>query len=193
MSLESKRHQKSRQLELPMEGCGEAAALDRSGELRSAAHENERSGNADEKLLELVVESSNVEAALRRVKKNKGSPGIDGMTVEELPAYVAGHWTRIREEILAGRYEPKPVRRYTIPKKGGGFRELGIPTVVDRLIQQCILHVLQRRFDPSFSPHSYGFRPGRSAHDAVGWSFCFIAGPSGTVVDASIVGFRRAR
>lgn len=145
MSLESEEHQMSGQPEPPSAGRGEAPRGRRGGESRSAAHEDARSGNDDEQLLELVVEDSNVEAALRRVKKNKGSPGIDGMTVEELPAYLAKHWSRLREELLAGTYQPKPVRRHAIPKADGGTRELGIPTVVDRLIQQCILHVLQPR------------------------------------------------
>ena len=189
MSLESERHQKSGQPELPTAGRGEAPRGQRSGEARSAAHEHARSGNGDEKLLELVVDGSNVEAALRRVKKNKGSPGIDGMTVEELPKFVAEHWPRVREEILAGRYQPKPVRRHTIPKKDGGNRELGIPTVLDRLIQQCILHVLQPRIDPSFSQHSHGFRPGRSAHDAIRAAQRFIQEGRRWVVDVDLEAF----
>ncbi len=170
-------------------GRGEAPRGSRGGEARSAAHEDARSGNGDEKLLELVVERSNVEAAIRRVKKNKGSPGIDGMTVEELPAFVAEHWPRVREEILTGRYQPKPVRRHTIPKKDGGNRELGIPTVIDRLIQQCILHVLQPRLDPTFSQHSHGFRPGRSAHDAVRAAQRFIQEGRRWVVDVDLEAF----
>ena len=179
----------SGQPELPTAGRGEALRGSRSGEARSVAHENARSGNGDEKLLELVVDGSNVEAALRRVKKNKGSPGIDGMTVEELPAYVKTHWSRIREEILAGRYRPQPVRRHAIPKKDGGNRELGIPTVIDRLIQQCILHVLQPRFDPTFSQHSHGFRPGRSAHDAIRAAQRFIQEGRRWVVDVDLEAF----
>lgn len=189
MSLESEGHQKSGRPEPTAAGRGEAPRGSRGGEARSAAHENARSGNGDEKLLELVVEGSNVEAALRRVKKNKGSPGIDGMAVEELPAFVAEHWSRIREEILSGRYQPKPVRQHTIPKKDGGNRELGIPTVVDRLIQQCILHVLQPRLDPSFSQHSYGFRPGRSAHDAICAAQRFIQQGRRWVVDVDLEAF----
>jgi RNA-directed DNA polymerase len=181
--------QMSRQLELPLEGRGEAPRGKRSGEARSAAHENERSGIEGEKLLELVVERSNVEAALRRVKKNKGSPGIDGMTVEDLPAYVATHWSRIGEDLLAGRYRPQPVRRHAIPKKDGGVRELGIPTVLDRLIQQCVLQVLQPRFDPSFSQHSYGFRPGKRAHDAVCAAQSFIQEGRRWVVDVDLEAF----
>ena len=189
MGLESERHQKSGQPELLTAGRGEAPRGSRSGEARSAAHENARSGNGGEKLLELVVERSNVEAALRRVKKNKGSPGIDGMTVEELPAYWAEHENRLREEILAGRYRPSPVRRHAIPKKGGGFRELGIPTVLDRLIQQCMLQVLQPRIDPSLSQHSYGFRPGKSAHDAIRAAQRFIQDGRRWVVDVDLEAF----
>jgi RNA-directed DNA polymerase len=137
----------------------------------------------------LVVARSNVEAALRRVKKNKGSPGIDGMTVEDLPAYVATHWSRIGEDLLEGRYRPQPVRRHGIPKKDGGVRELGIPTVLDRLIQQCVLQVLQPRFDPSFSQHSYGFRPGKRAHDAVCAAQRFIQGGRRWVVDVDLEAF----
>lgn len=137
----------------------------------------------------LVVARSNVEAALRRVKKNKGSPGIDGMTVEELPAYVAKHWSRIGEDLLEGRYRPQPVRRHAIPKKDGGVRELGIPTVLDRLIQQCVLQVLQPRFDPSFSQHSHGFRPGKRAHDAVCAAQRFIQEGRRWVVDVDLEAF----
>jgi group II intron reverse transcriptase/maturase len=189
VSLESETHQKSESSEPPAAGRGEAPRGSRGGEARSAAHEDERSGNDDEKLLELVVERSNVEAALRRVKKNKRSPGIDGMTVEELPAYLTAHWSSLREDILAGRYRPQPVRRHAIPKKDGGERELGIPTVLDRLIQQCILHVLQPRFDPTFSQHSYGFRPGKRAHDAICAAQRFIQEGRRWVVDVDLEAF----
>lgn len=117
--------------------------------------------------MELVVERANVKAALKRVRQNKGSPGVDGMTVEELATHLVTAWPRICEELLAGRYQPQPVKRQPIPKPGGGVRDLGIPSALDRFIQQAILQVLQPRFDPTFSEHSYGFRPGRSAHDAV--------------------------
>ncbi|HSJ74577.1 MAG TPA: group II intron reverse transcriptase/maturase [Gemmatimonadales bacterium] len=117
--------------------------------------------------MERVVERGNLETAWRRVRKNKGSPGIDGMSVDELLPYLWGNWERIRGELLAGSYRPSAVRRQEIPKSGGGVRQLGIPTVLDRLVQQAILQVLQPIFDPTFSEHSYGFRPGRRAHDAV--------------------------
>lgn len=118
-------------------------------------------------LMERVVERSNLSVALARVKRNGGSPGIDGMTVEHLPEYLRRRWPEIREALLSGTYEPKPVRRVEIPKAGGEVRELGIPTVLDRFIQQALLQVLQWDWDGTFSEWSYGFRPGRSAHQAV--------------------------
>jgi RNA-directed DNA polymerase len=161
MSLGSETRQMSRQLELPFGGQGEATPKERSGEAQPATNESGRSGHDNQDLMALVVERNNVEAALRRVKSNKGSPGIDGMTVEELPRHLAKHWPLLREQLLTGTYLPKPVRRQAIPKSGGGVRELGIPTALDRFIQQCVLQVLQPRFDASFSQHSYGFRPAR--------------------------------
>jgi group II intron reverse transcriptase/maturase len=117
--------------------------------------------------MEEVVARANVRRALERVKDNRGSPGVDGMTVLDLPQHLRTHWESIREQLLAGTYQPQPVKRQEIPKTGGGVRQLGIPTVLDRFIQQAILQVLQPRFDPTFSEHSHGFRPGRRAHDAV--------------------------
>ena len=121
----------------------------------------------DEELREHVVERHNLLTALARVKANGGSPGIDRMTVEELPDSLRQHWPEIRAELLAGSYRPSPVRRVEIPKPGGGVRKLGMPTVRDRLIQQALLHVLPPEWDKTFSDHSYGFRPGRSAHQAI--------------------------
>jgi group II intron reverse transcriptase/maturase len=121
----------------------------------------------DGALMERVVSRANLKAALKRVRKNKGSPGIDGMSTEELLPYLWESWARIRGELLAGTYQPSPVKRQEIPKSGGGVRQLGIPTVLDRFIQQALLQVLQPGFDAGFSEHSYGFRPRRRAHDAV--------------------------
>ena len=119
-------------------------------------------------LLEEALRRENVMAAYRRVVRNGGAPGVDGMTVDGLMPYCREHWPRIREELLSKRYKPQPVRRVEIPKPGGkGKRMLGIPTVLDRMIQQALLQVLQPIFDPTFSDDSYGFRPGRSAHQAV--------------------------
>jgi len=120
-----------------------------------------------EHLLERVVSRENMQRAWKRVKANKGAPGIDNMSIEDFPEFARNNWDAIRESLLAGTYQPLPVRRVEIPKATGGTRPLGIPTVVDRLIQQAIYQVLMPIFDPDFSDHSYGFRPGRSAHDAV--------------------------
>jgi RNA-directed DNA polymerase len=126
---------------------------------------------------------------LRQVKANKGSAGIDRMTVSQLADYLRQHWPAIREQLLSGTYEPKPVRRVEIPKPDGGVRKLGIPTVLDRFIQQAVMQVLQRRWDPTFSNHSYGFRPGRSAHQAVAQAQQYIADGYGWVVDFDLEKF----
>jgi len=118
-------------------------------------------------IMEQVVGRKNLLDALKRVESNKGAPGVDGMTVESLRRWLGEHWQRIKAELLAGEYKPQPVRRVDIPKPGGGTRMLGIPTALDRFIQQAILQVLTPIFDPTFSSSSYGFRPGRSAHQAV--------------------------
>ncbi len=118
-------------------------------------------------LVERALERGNMLHALRRVERNAGAPGVDGMTVAELRPFLHTHWVRIREGLIQGRYQPQPVRGVDIPKPGGGVRHLGIPTVLDRLIQQALLQVLTPIFDPHFSAHSYGYRPGRRAHDAV--------------------------
>jgi RNA-directed DNA polymerase len=119
------------------------------------------------RLMEEVCERENLKEALRRVKANKGSAGVDGITVAGITDYLKQHWPAIREQLLNGTYEPKPVRRVEIPKPDGGVRKLGIPTVLDRFIQQAVMQVLQRQWDPTFSASSYGFRPGRSAQQAV--------------------------
>jgi len=119
---------------------------------------------APEDLLEQVLSRDNLLQALDRVKANRGAPGIDGMTTRQLPEYLKEHWPAIRESLTSGTYQPSPVRRVEIPKPGGGERLLGIPTVLDRLIQQALSQVLGKLFDPHFSDASYGFRPGRSAH-----------------------------
>ena len=120
-----------------------------------------------ERLMEEVCERENLKKALRQVKGNKGSPGVDGMQVGELTGHLKRHWPAIREQLLNGTYKPQPVKRVEIPKPDGGMRKLGIPTVLDRFIQQAVMQVLQNRWDPTFSEHSFGFRPNRSAHQAV--------------------------
>ena len=119
-------------------------------------------------MMERIVAPSNAREAYRRVKRNGGCPGVDEMTVEELQEYLHTHWQQIRKELLDGAYKPSPGKRHELPKPGGGTRVLGIPTVPDRLIQQAVLQVLQPEWDPTFSEFSYGFRPRRSAHQAVG-------------------------
>jgi RNA-directed DNA polymerase len=139
--------------------------------------------------MEAVCERENLKAALQRVKANKGSPGVDGMTVGGIKDYLNQHWPAIREQLLSGTYEPKPVRRVEIPKPDGGVRKLGIPTVLDRFIQQAVMQVLQRKWDGTFSEHSYGFRPGRSAHQAVAQAQQYIAEGYGWCVDFDLEKF----
>lgn len=179
--------QKSTQLELPLESRGEAPRVKRSGQAVSAVGGNECPGTSP--LMERVVDRSNLLRALKRVKQNKGSPGVDGMTVEELSGHLREHWPALKEQLLCGRYDPQPVLRRTIPKRGGGERKLGIPTVLDRFIQQALLQVLQPRFDPTFSEHSHGFRPGRRAHDAIREARSYVQGGKRWVVDVDLEKF----
>jgi len=141
------------------------------------------------RLMEEVCERENLWQALKRVRRNRGSPGIDGMTVETIGSYLKEHWPAIRTELLAGTYRPQPVKRVEIPKPGGGMRKLGIPTVLDRFIQQAVMQVLQRRWDPTFSEHSYGFRPGRSAHAAVAAAQDYLGQGHRWVVDIDLEKF----
>ncbi|ACX51456.1 RNA-directed DNA polymerase (Reverse transcriptase) [Ammonifex degensii KC4] len=146
-------------------------------------------GDPRYRLMEQVVERANMTKALRRVERNGGAAGVDGMEPEALRSYLKEHWPRIKEELLAGTYRPMPVRRVEIPKPGGGVRLLGIPTVLDRLIQQALLQVLTPIFDPGFSPHSYSFRPGRSAHQAVEQARRYVAQGYRHVVDLDLAQF----
>jgi len=139
--------------------------------------------------MERVVERGNALAALKRVRQNKGSPGVDGMTVDELPKHLKENWQAIRAQLLEGTYQPLPVREAEIPKSGGGVRKLGIPSVLDRFLQQSILQVLQPMFDPTFSKHSYGFRPGRNAHQAVCAAQRYIQEGRRVVVDVDLEKF----
>jgi RNA-directed DNA polymerase len=144
---------------------------------------------SSEQLMEEVCGRKNCQQALARVKRNKGSAGVDGMTVEQLPAYLKQHWPAIREQLLRGTYKPQPVKRVEIPKPDGGMRQLGIPTVLDRFIQQAVMQVLQGRWDRTFSHSSYGFRPGRSAHQAVAKAQQYIADGYRWVVDLDLEKF----
>jgi RNA-directed DNA polymerase len=159
-------------------------------ETESLATVNEPESPAStNRLMEEVCERENLKEALRRVKANKGSAGVDGMTVGGISDYLKQHWPAIREQLLAGTYEPKPVRRVEIPKPDGGVRKLGIPTVLDRLIQQAMMQVLRRQWDPTFSESSYGFRPGRSARQAVAQAQKHIAEGHGWCVDLDLEKF----
>src|SRR3954447_22041864 len=191
MSLESDRQQNF-QLELDFSSmsAGEAREAGREEtESLPAVHGPESPASAN-RLMEEVCERENLKEALQRVKANKGSPGVDGMTVDGITDYLKQHWPAIREQLLNGTYEPKPVRRVEIPKPdGGGMRKLGIPSVLDRFIQQSVLQVLQKRWDPTFSDCSYGFRPGRSAQQAVAQAQRYIAEGYGWCVDLDLEKF----
>ena len=182
-------HQKSEQLELLPRGWGAAPAAQQSGEAGRATHGREDDSGSTRRLMERAVERANALKAFKRVRQNKGSPGIDGMTVRELEPYLREHWPAIREELLAGSYQPSAVRRHDIPKRGDGKRTLGIPTVLDRFVQQLLLQMLQPIFDPTFSDHSHGFRPGRRAHDAVRKAHEYVQDGRHWVVDVDLEKF----
>jgi len=150
------------------ESRSDAPTADAEGTETPVAKRQSEGLAGTERLMEEVCELENCKQALQRVKANKGSPGVDGMTVDELPEYLKQHGLKIGEQLRNGTYQPQPVRRVEIPKpEGNGVRKLGIPCVLDRFVQQAVLQVLQKRWDPTFSEHSHGFRPGRSARQAV--------------------------
>jgi RNA-directed DNA polymerase len=191
MSLKDDKQQNIQtQLDFSFALTGEAREAGREGTESPGATNGPESLAGTNRLMEEVCERENLKAALERVKANKGSPGVDGMTVGQLTDYLKQHWPAIREQLLNGTYEPKPVRRVEIPKPdGGGVRKLGIPSVLDRFIQQAVLQVLQRRWDRTFSDHSYGFRPERSAHQAVAKAQKYIAEGYGWCVDFDLEKF----
>ncbi len=190
MSLKDDKQQNI-QIELDFSSAltGEAREAGREGTEPSGATSGTENPASTNRLMEAVCERENLRAALRQVKANKGSPGVDGMTVVGIKDYLKQHWPAIREQLLNGTYEPKPVRRVEIPKPDGGVRKLGIPTVLDRFIQQAVMQVLQRRWDRTFSDHSYGFRPERSAHQAVAQAQQYIAEGHGWCVDLDLEKF----
>jgi RNA-directed DNA polymerase len=143
----------------------------------------------EERLMEEVCGGGNILRALERVESNKGSAGIDGMKAEQLRGYLKEHWPALRNQLLSGTYRPQPVKRVEIPKSDGGMRQLGIPTVLDRVIQQAVYQVLQGRWEGEFSEHSYGFRPGRSAHQAVVQAQQYVSEGHGWVVDIDLEKF----
>ena len=187
MSLGRAVHQKPGETGRNAGGRGEAAPEAVRDEARTARYETGSLGR--DGLLAQVLAKANMEAAWKRVKSNRGSAGVDGLSIAETAASLRVHWPRIRESLLDGSYRPCPVRRVQIPKPDGGVRELGIPTVTDRLIQQALLQVLQRKIDPTFSDHSYGFRPGRRAHDAVRQAQRYVQDGYRVVVDVDLEKF----
>ena len=146
-------------------------------------------GKSNVELWEQVWERENLFTALKRVERNAGAPGIDGMTVKDLRTYLKEHWLEIRAALESGAYKPSPVRRVEIPKPDGGVRLLGIPSVIDRLLQQAIAQVLTPIFERKFSPHSYGFRPGRSAPDAIKQAQEYVQAGNEWVVDIDLEKF----
>jgi RNA-directed DNA polymerase len=176
-------------LALAPKGWGEAPARGYQGTEPPMAKSAPESPACVEQLMEEVCDRGNLQRAWKRVRSNKGSPGVDGMTIEDARTYLREHWPNIRSQLLSGTYQPQPVKRVEIPKPEGGVRKLGVPCVVDRLIQQALLQVLQKRWDPTFSEHSYGFRPGRSAHQAVAQAQQYIAEGYSVVVDLDLEKF----
>ena len=176
-------------LALVPNGRGEAPARGHQGTEPPMATPIPESPACAEQLMEGVCGRGNLERAWKRVRSNKGSPGVDGMTIEDAKAYLREHGPNIRSQLLSGAYQPQPVKRVEIPKPDGGVRKLGVPCVVDRLIQQALLQVLQERWDPTFSEHSYGFRPGRSAHQAVAQAQRYIAEGYNVMVDLDLENF----
>jgi len=189
MNLESDKRLIQLRLDFSSAPTGEARQAGREDiESPSAANESERPANTS-RILEDICERANLKEALRQVRGNKGSAGVDRMTVDQLGGYLKQHWPAIREQLLNGTYEPKPVRRVEIPKPDGGVRKLGIPTVLDRFIQQAVMQVLQKQWNSTFSQHSYGFRPRRSAHHAVAQAQQYVAQGYGWVIDLDLEKF----
>ncbi len=189
MNDKRQKNQLQRVLAFTGEGRSEAPRTPREGTESYTANCETESPAGAEQLMEEVCGRENCQQALRRVKANKGSAGIDGMKVAELPGYLKQHWPALREQLLSGTYQPQPVRRVEIAKPDGGMRKLGIPTVLDRFIQQAVMQVLQGRWDATFSEHSHGFRPQRSAHQAVAKAQQYIAEGSRWVVDLDLEKF----
>ncbi|WP_321793954.1 group II intron reverse transcriptase/maturase [Burkholderia pyrrocinia] len=165
---------------------GEAVREAVSDEACGSRHETRSTGSA---LLEAALTRENLRQAFKRVRANKGASGVDGLDIDQTARHLVTAWPAIREQLLRGTYRPMPVRRVAIPKPDGGERELGIPTVTDRLIQQALLQVLQPILDPTFSEHSYGFRPGRRAHDAVLAAQSYVQSGQRIVVDVDLERF----
>ena len=176
-------------LALGPDGRGASSAADHQGTEPLVATRITERPAAEDQLMEEVCNRRNLEKAWKRVCENKGSPGVDGLTIDDTADYLREHWPTIREQLLTGTYTPQPVKRVDIPKPDGGVRQLGVPCIVDRLIQQAVLQVLQPQWDPTFSEHSFGFRPGRSAHQAVAQAQAYVADGYNYVVDIDLEKF----
>ncbi|QEZ46897.1 group II intron reverse transcriptase/maturase [Cupriavidus oxalaticus] len=186
MLISEARHQKPAQAGRLTVDRGEAWVGASRDEAKDPQHEKEGTGST---LLQAALTRENLREAFKRVRANRGSAGVDGLDIAQTAHKLVTEWPVIREQLLRGTYRPNPVRRVTIPKPDGGQRELGIPTVTDRLIQQALLQVLQPLLDPTFSEHSYGFRPGRRAHDAVLAAQSFVQSGRRVVVDVDLEKF----
>jgi RNA-directed DNA polymerase len=187
--MDGNRQKNQEQLAFEFTRGSEAPSEETQGTETARAERGTESPAGNQRLMEEVCERENRREALKRVRSNRGSPGIDGMTVDELPGYLEQHWPAIREQLLSGTYEPKAVKRKEIAKPDGGVRKLGIPTVLDRFVQQAVQQVLQKQWDPTFSEHSYGFRPGRSTKQAVAQAQQYIAEGYGWCVDFDLEKF----
>src|SRR5215467_4157110 len=187
--MSDKRQKNQLVLAFREESRSESPTASAEGTESLAAKRRTESPAIGEQLMEEGCERENCKQALARVKANRGSPGVDGMTVHDLPGYLQQHWPVLREQLLSGTYKPQPVKRVEIPKPDGGVRKLGIPTVLDRFMQQAVMQVLQDRWDRTFSSNSYGFRPGRSAHQAVEQAQQYIAEGYRVVVDLDLEKF----
>jgi RNA-directed DNA polymerase len=187
--MDGNRQKNQEQLAFEFTEGSEAPPDETKGTETPKAGRGTESPAGNQRMMEEVCERENRREALKRVRSNRGSPGIDGMTVDELPEYLEQHWPAIREQLLRGTYEPKPVKRKEIAKPDGGVRKLGIPTVLDRFVQQAVQQVLQKQWDPTFSEHSYGFRPGRSTKQAVAQAQQYIAEGYGWCVDFDLEKF----
>lgn len=185
----AKRQKNQLELAFGLEGVGEADKAKLEGIEATTAKRREESSAIGEQLMEEVCEADNCRQALKQVKANRGSAGVDGMTVSQLSDHLKKHWPTMRAQLLSGIYNPQPVKRVEIPKPDGGKRKLGIPTVVDRFVQQAVMQVLQRRWDPTFSEFSYGFRPGKSAHQAVAQAQQYVSEGYRWVVDIDLEKF----
>ena len=187
--MSGKRQKTQDSLALAPNGRGETRAVGSPRAEPLMAKPAPESPAVTEQLMEEVCDRENLQSAWKRVQRNQGSPGVDGMSIDDAKDYLREHWPSIRSRLLDGTYQPQPVKRVEIPKPDGGVRKLGVPCVVDRLIQQAVLQVLQEQWDPTFSEHSYGFRPGRSAHQAVAQAQRYVAEGYNIVVDLDLEKF----